>query len=336
MGANYSIMANFTRVYGLTVTRAGVGSGSVSSSPAGISCGADCSESYNTGTTVTLTATATVDSIFMGWSGACAGAACTVTMTADKTAVATFAPNQPDLVETSVSDPPAAAAPGSAFSVTDSVLNQGGVSVASTTTRYYLSLDAAKDGADRLLSGTRGVPTLAASTTSSGSRTVTIPSATPLGTYFLLACADDLSQRAERNETNNCRASATTIQVTRPDLLETSVSAPPATVVRGTSFSVTDTVLNQGGLASGASTTRHYLSANSVKDGNDRLVGSRSIPALAVAATSTGTVSVTVPSNMALGPYYLIACADNTTTVTESNETNNCLASDTTVRVTAP
>ena len=139
MGANYSIMANFTRVYGLTVTRAGVGSGSVSSSPAGISCGADCSESYNTGTTVTLTATATVDSIFMGWSGACAGAACTVTMTADKTAVATFAPNQPDLVETSVSDPPAAAAPGSAFSVTDSVLNQGGVSVASTTTRYYLS-----------------------------------------------------------------------------------------------------------------------------------------------------------------------------------------------------
>src|SRR5439155_6628108 len=155
----------------LGVSRQGLGSGVVTSSPAGIDCGTDCSETYAAGTVVTLTAAA------------------------------------------------------SAFSVTDTVLNQGGVSVASTTTRYYLSLEAAKDGADRLLSGTRGVPTLAASATSSGSRTVTIPSATPLGTYFLLACADDLSQRAERNETNNCRASATTIQVTRPDLLETSVSA---------------------------------------------------------------------------------------------------------------
>ena len=336
MGANYAITASFTRVYGLTVTRAGVGSGVVSSSPAGISCGTDCTETYNTGTTVTLTATAAVDSIFMGWSGGCTGATCTVTMTADRTAVATFAPNQPDLVETSVSDPPAAAAPGSTFNVTDTVLNQGGVSVASSTTRYYLSLDTVKDGTDRLLSGTRGVPTLAAGATSTGSRTVTIPSATPLGTYYFLACADDLAQRAERNEANNCVPSSGTIQVTRPDLLETAVSAPPATAVRGTSFSVTDTVLNQGALAAGTSTTRYYLSANPVKDGNDRLVGSRSVPALGASATSTGTASVAVPSNMSLGAYYLIACADNTTNVTESDETNNCLASDTSVQVTKP
>ena len=73
-----------------------------------------------------------------------------------------------------------------------------------------------------------------------------------------------------------------------------------------------------------------------MKDGNDRLVGSRAVPALSAAAAATGTVSVTVPSNMALGAYYLVACADNTTSVTERDETNNCLASDTTVEVTAP
>ena len=113
-----------------------------------------------------------------------------------------------------------------------------------------------RPSADRLLSGTRGVSTLAAGGTSTGSRTVTIPSATPLGTYFLLACADDLSQRAESNEANNCVVSSETIQVARPDLVATALSAPPATAVRGTSFAVTDTVLNQGGLAAGASTTR--------------------------------------------------------------------------------
>jgi len=228
------------------------------------------------------------------------------------------------------------ATPGTQFSVWDTVLNQGGVTSATSTTRYYLSLDGVKDASDRLLTGTRAVPTLGFGATSTGNVIVTIPTSTPLGTYLLLACADDTAHVVESNEANNCMASTTMIQVTRPDLLETSLSAPPASVASGTSFLVTDTVQNQGGIAAGASTTRYFLSANQVKDGNDRLIGSRSVPALEVTQTSTGTATVTVPSNMTLGTYYLIACADNTSTVTESDETNNCRASDTTVQVTAP
>ncbi|MFZ3137393.1 MAG: fibronectin type III domain-containing protein, partial [Thermodesulfovibrionales bacterium] len=75
----------------LTVNRAGSGTGTVTSSPAGISCGADCSEAYNAGTVVTLTATADGSSTFGGWSGACTGTgSCTVTMDAAKTVTATF------------------------------------------------------------------------------------------------------------------------------------------------------------------------------------------------------------------------------------------------------
>jgi subtilase family serine protease len=166
--------------------------------------------------------------------------------------------------------------------------------------------------------------------------TITIPSGTPLGTYYLLACADNLTKVTESNEANNCLAAASPIQVTRPDLVETTLSAPPATVVRGTGFAVTDTVLNQAAVPSGASTTRYYLSANTVKDGNDRQIGSRSVPALDVQGTSTGTVTVTVPSNMQVGTYYLLACADGGSNVTETDETNNCLASNTTVQVTTP
>src|SRR5262249_28825938 len=43
--------------YTLTVTLAGNGSGSVTSNPAGITCGTDCTEIYNSGTVVTFTAT---------------------------------------------------------------------------------------------------------------------------------------------------------------------------------------------------------------------------------------------------------------------------------------
>ena len=77
----------------LTATKAGSGSGTVSSSPAGIACGADCSEPYLSGTTVTLTATPAADSTFTGWSGGgCSGTGpCTVIVTANTAVTATFA-----------------------------------------------------------------------------------------------------------------------------------------------------------------------------------------------------------------------------------------------------
>ena len=48
----------------LTVTRAGTGQGSVESLPAGIACGADCSDTLPPGTLVSLTATAALGSVF--------------------------------------------------------------------------------------------------------------------------------------------------------------------------------------------------------------------------------------------------------------------------------
>ncbi len=77
--------------YTLTVTRAGTGSGTVTSSPAGIRCGATCSASYASGTTVTLSAAPASGSTFAGWSGACVGTgACVTTMTAARAVTATF------------------------------------------------------------------------------------------------------------------------------------------------------------------------------------------------------------------------------------------------------
>lgn len=73
----------------LTVNIIGDGSGTVSSEPAGISCGVDCTENYDSGTLVTLTPTPTGDSFFSGFTGT----GCTsgvVTMDEDRTCDATF------------------------------------------------------------------------------------------------------------------------------------------------------------------------------------------------------------------------------------------------------
>ena len=83
--------------YTLTVQKAGSGSGTVTSSPSGIDCGSDCTETYNAGTIVTLTAVAASGSIFEGWSGGgCSGTGtCAVTMDTSKTVTATLAPAPP-------------------------------------------------------------------------------------------------------------------------------------------------------------------------------------------------------------------------------------------------
>ncbi|MFL5311241.1 MAG: InlB B-repeat-containing protein [Myxococcales bacterium] len=76
----------------LTVSKAGTGTGTVTSSPAGIACGGTCSASYAAGTVVTLTEVPDAGSTFAGWSGDCTGtqSTCTLTMSAARSATATF------------------------------------------------------------------------------------------------------------------------------------------------------------------------------------------------------------------------------------------------------
>jgi hypothetical protein len=94
-GTGYDLGADEFILYDLSVSLDGTGSGSVSSTPAGIACTADpasdCTESFELGTTVTLTATADPGSTFAGWGGDCSGDGnCVVTMTENKAVTATF------------------------------------------------------------------------------------------------------------------------------------------------------------------------------------------------------------------------------------------------------
>ncbi len=78
--------------FSLTVTKSGVGSGRILSSPGGIDCGSTCTAEYPESTVVTLTVTSDVGSTFAGWSGACIGKTpCVVTMNDAKTVAAEFA-----------------------------------------------------------------------------------------------------------------------------------------------------------------------------------------------------------------------------------------------------
>ena len=92
MGSDRAVLARFESDKTLALTKAGNGVGTVTSNPAGISCGAACAHTFKYGTVLTLNAAATPRSAFKGWSGACSGTeACTVTMSAARSVTATFA-----------------------------------------------------------------------------------------------------------------------------------------------------------------------------------------------------------------------------------------------------
>ena len=76
----------------LTVSNPGTGTGTVTSSPGGISCGSVCSASFATDTPVTLDTSLDTYSLFVGWGGACSGTnpSCSVIMDSNKSVTATF------------------------------------------------------------------------------------------------------------------------------------------------------------------------------------------------------------------------------------------------------
>jgi hypothetical protein len=210
---------------------------------------------------------------------------------------------RPDLVEAEVTtNPPAPIrAPGTTFAVTDTLLNAGPVESGASRTRYYLSLDGVKGAGDALLTGSHSAPGLAAGASHTGTVTVTIPAGTALNTYYLLACADDQSAVVESDEFNNCMAPAgASVTVTRPDLTVNTVSAPPATVSRGSKFPV-------------------------ARAETPRLPGRSLSPAL---------VTATIPTSTQPNTYFLLACADDLGKVVETSETNNCTPSTTPVTIT--
>ncbi len=92
MTSSKTVTASFTyTVTNYTLTTSKSGSGTISSSPSGISCGTDCSQSYASGTSVSLSATPSSGYVFSGWGGSCSGTgSCTVSMTSNKTVTAVF------------------------------------------------------------------------------------------------------------------------------------------------------------------------------------------------------------------------------------------------------
>ena len=191
-----------------------------------------------------------------------------------------------------------------------------------------------------ILIGSRYVSGLAAGASNAADTAITIPATVPAGTYTIGAIADYNNAVKESDETNNSLA-GNQITVLGPELRMTAVSGP-ASAARGGTKSVSDTATNIGGGSASSFYVGIYLSADSIITESDMLLGYRYVPGLDPGASNTGTTSITIPSSIAPGTYYIGAIADNFTVmecdewdcwdtgignrIVESNEANNALA----------
>jgi subtilase family serine protease len=215
--------------------------------------------------------------------------------------------------------------------VSDTTANTGGGSASTTTTRFYLSVNSSLDAADTLI-GSRTLTGLAAGEASTVSTSLPIPAGTASGSYYVFAKADADNAVTELSETNNTYLRSVKIG---PDLSVSTLTASASTVAAGASVTVTDKITNDGGGSAASTVTRFYLSTNTTLDAADVVLSaSRSVPALAPAASSTGSTPLTIPAGTSPAKYYILAKADGDGAVAETSETDN--VNSRSIQVTAP
>ncbi len=260
----------------------------------------------------------------------------------DTVSIIVTAPNSPaaDLVVSDLSSSTTALLPGQTLSAVTTVMNQGNVDTGFFRVAFSLSTDTVYgNGDDITLSGVLLVGSLAVDDSYTASTTLTVPSTTPVGNYYLCAMADsNLDLNEGYHEDNNTLCTSSPIAVTYPDLVMTDVTPAAATVNQGDTLEVSNTVKNQGLMPSASSSVQFRLSLNMVfGDADDVLLSAtRLVPTLDPGESDTRTTRITVPATTPPNTYYLCAKADSGSTVQEIEENNNVLCSPTLVSVPKP
>jgi subtilase family serine protease len=243
----------------------------------------------------------------------------------------------PDLIISSISNPPSSGGQGQPITVKDTVKNIGPVDADPTVTKYNLVSTADGSKQDlKLPSPEVPTPLLKSGQTFTEQQIVTIRPETSPGSYRLEACADGKSKSAaEQSEDNNCTTSSGIITVTAvPNLVVTSVTVPgaPPTVEPGDTLAIEAGVTNLG-LAQARASTMNFVLTNTANGAQKNLNGTQTIPVLNGQASTTVKKTVTVYSDTPSGTYTVQACADSAKVVAETFESDNCKDSTATVTV---
>lgn len=160
---------------------------------------------------------------------------------------------------------------------------------------------------------------------------ITIPENINAGTYYVIGKIDSKNNISEINEANNVLAGQLIqISTAKPDFTVNFMNVlDVSNVKKNKATNINFEVKNLGNKKGSAFTYELYLSDNNLLDNNDISLGIFTFTGLIPAANSndfnylSSAVTVTIPSRVVAGNFYIIAKLDNNAAIDESNESNN-------------
>ena len=232
-----------------------------------------------------------------------------------------------DLTLTGVSANRTDALAGEQVAVSCGVTNSGTQASGTSRLKYYFSSDETLDSSDSYLNYDN-VGALAPGQTGSETANIRVPSGTADGSYFVLFVADYDNEVAEVDETNNIYALALivgpVVRANGPDLVIGNVVLGASQANPNEVIAAGCTVDNQGNEAATVETRlKYYLSTDTQYDAGDTYLNYDRVEALEAGGAGAETANLRVPSGTTDGVYYVLFVADQTDTVSETDELNN-------------
>ena len=210
----------------------------------------------------------------------------------------------PDLAVSTPTFNPTTVALGGSFTLSVTVTNWGGAQSTGTQLIFYRSADNIIGTGDEFV-GSNDVPPLA-TLGRYGPTSVSLTAPTTRGTYYYIAYVVPVD--GENNRDNNSGAAQLrfTPEPTGPDLTVSAPTFDPTPVAPGGSFTFSVTVTNQGRARSTETPLIFYRSEDStIVPGDDSVVGSDIVPALAINSSQRFTISsLTAPATRGTTYYY--------------------------------
>lgn len=235
---------------------------------------------------------------------------------------------QADLITKNITTNSYKTAPGSAVLVEYDVENIGPVAAHPTKLKFYLSRDKVLSYTDydldsaTLWGGTQ-VRMLNGGEKVSLKRSVSLPSNIGSGIWYILLRADADNKVNEFDELNNISSKQIQVTTELPDLQITDYYTLRDIIVPGSTVDVRCRVSNSGTERSPASTLKYCLSKTPTGNFYDIALDTLTISELRPSESRFVNKTLTIPSNLGYGEWYLVVKADPDGRISETDENNN-------------
>ena len=223
------------------------------------------------------------------------------------------------------------ATPGTSYSVNAEISNIG--SAASASFLWSVSLYNTSTGNYTVIQAQHG-NSINSNTSTNNSISITIPSSVTPGAYYWALFVDSNYSITELNESNNLvygnGVTITSSSTGNIDIIADSIyyNGSSSSLCAGGGINV------QRGFSTNPSTATSfeygiYLSTNNIISTSDTQIYNYS----SSWSSSNQTIGLTIPSNISTGNYYLGLIVDPSNSVNETSESNNYVASNTTISI---